>query len=1070
MLLPEEVLALGNSARDEPTSWQLNVLGQLLKQASQKASAGPMLTRIRQGTRLFGGDDDENRSRTAILLARAGMADEAYEYLPSLDMGRAIADEEILLVHALYHADRAKAASGVEKDLEHRTAWEIFGEITLMEDADLKVRQEGLKAAMALLSEVPEAQAREWLDRVFANDQVAPAALEIVALDAMNLRKGRLNTAQKAKSIVVMQTAVARLLDSERIDNSALRVPLRMLTTGLVAEAEAALSEKSNRRGTPPGTAMLLRAVPDEAWLESIEPSLAVRASRAFVGVAALADETDMALDILEKGIRRHPAEASNLAGSFLEVWIKRLRPDTNSNQTAAMRSMLFAFGGRTAVPAAPLTRGRQARNLNRLERVLELVRERGVDPRTLPNIVGAFQACHSRSETYTEEDIERVLGPVDELPANTAATLSLAMRSGLGGDWRSREVQQRFGMRRNATEIAQIVEDGYALAILLIDKAIEEEPDSWLHAMNKAALAYERLEHRKSQSDEELADYGELRRASFDAFSEAAKSYAWAVEEGRIKPTPAVYLAWFNAAIGATDLSQLTRDNILYEGSQRDTQIDRIRESLASMPPAVAEEHIGMMAQALAGAVTSLNPEVKPRVVRHALRIVGEHPNSASLRRIQALYDDLIQDEIRLRLTLDGPVEIGSQEPFGAVLTLRYTNAVDRETDGFSKYLQNNVWVNLGTGSTWVNYRDRLERSIENAFDENYRVEAVSFFDSMHPSSDVMEGGERGWQEKPLAYVVMQATDPSNERVPPVQMDLDFIDQTGPVILAVESNSPAVDAAEDPGPRPIKDLKVSQVIDVRSADDGEIVVEIQARGRGVVPKLENLLDGFQSSLDGFEIAEDGLDTHPIGVSASDTEDSGGRSFRFNTDDEEEKSYAGKDEDGVYRKMTERAWTIRYVPTGGSVANAMVLPKLSEGMEGELESRYYNDMDLVVASGASIPVGGSMSGGMIALLIIVLVVGVVAVVALVMRSGRGEEETDQLGELLPARDTPLGAITALRRIDEVYGSRLGERRSELIADIASLEERHFSRDGAAVQNGDVKSVVDRWARAVKAGS
>ena len=48
MLLPEEVLALGNSAKESPTSWQLNVLGQLLKQASQKASAA-QAPRTRQG-------------------------------------------------------------------------------------------------------------------------------------------------------------------------------------------------------------------------------------------------------------------------------------------------------------------------------------------------------------------------------------------------------------------------------------------------------------------------------------------------------------------------------------------------------------------------------------------------------------------------------------------------------------------------------------------------------------------------------------------------------------------------------------------------------------------------------------------------------------------------------------------------------------------------------------------------------------------------------------------------------------------------------------------------------------
>ena len=130
-------------------------------------------------------------------------------------------------------------------------------------------------------------------------------------------------------------------------------------------------------------------------------------------------------------------------------------------------------------------------------------------------------------------------------------------------------------------------------------------------------------------------------------------------------------------------------------------------------MEPAQAEEHLGLLATSLVSAVDSLNPEVKPRVVRHALRIVGDHPSAAPLRRINALYEDLIDDEIHLRLALDGPDRVGTEDPFAVVLSLRYTNAVDRETDGFAKYLQNGVWVNMGNRGTSVNYRDRLERSI---------------------------------------------------------------------------------------------------------------------------------------------------------------------------------------------------------------------------------------------------------------------------------------------------------------------------------------------------------------------
>ena len=249
-----------------------------------------------------------------------------------------------------------------------------------------------------------------------------------------------------------------------------------------------------------------------------------------------------------------------------------------------------------------------------------------------------------------------------------------------------------------------------------LIERALEVEPDSWQHAVRRAALAFERLEHRRSTNDGDLADYDRLRDESFEAFEQCGAGVCGGRGPGRRE---AVHRssseAWFNAAIGATDLSEVTRDNILLEGSERDEQIGRIRDAMLGMEPGLAEAHLGLLAgESRAAAVDALNPEVKPRVVRHALRVVGDHPSPAPLRRINALYEDLIDNEIHLRLAVDGPDRVGTDEPFAVGgFALRYTNAVDRETDGFAKYLQNGVYVNLGNRGTSVNYRDRLERSI---------------------------------------------------------------------------------------------------------------------------------------------------------------------------------------------------------------------------------------------------------------------------------------------------------------------------------------------------------------------
>ena len=1052
MLLPEEVLALANAASGEPTDWQIDVLGQLLKQASTRSSTGPMLGEIRSGTRLFGGADESNHPRTAALLARAGMPDEAYLYLPPIDRVREQQDARGLLIHGLYHADRD----------ETLRAWELFGELALIEDADFKLRQEALRAAVKRLPEVPEAQATAWLEAVFASERLAPAALEVIALDAMLLGESSLSETERARSILVMKSAVETLLDSGRVDSRVIRVPLRMLTIGLVAEAEAATNANAVRGGPPPGVAMLMRAMPEENWLDSIEPSLAVRAYRAFTGVATRADEIDVALDILETGISKYPDEAEEMGEEFLGLWVNRLRPNAGSSQNAAIQAAIFAYGGRVGMAAAPLTRGRQARNLDRLLRVLDLVGQRGVDPKALPGVVEAFQACHSQSEAYTEADIVRILGPLDELPPATAARLAAAMQGGLSGDWRSREVQQRFGMRRNGAEIAQVVEDGYALAMRLIERALEEEPDSWQHAVRRAALAYERLEHRRSTNDRDLADYDRLRDESFDSFEQAAQAYAAAAGRGEEKPSTFVFEAWFNTAIGATNLSEVTRDNILFEGSERDEQIERIRATILAMEPALAEEHLGLLASKLVAAIDSLNPEVKPRVVRHALRIVGDHPSAAPLRRINALYEDLIDNEIHLRLALDGPDRVGTEEPFAVVVSLRYTNAVDRETDGFAKYLQNGVYVNLGNRGTSVNYRDRLEQSIRNSLSKGFEIDGIGFFDSMHPSVEVRESEESGWQEKPLAYVVLRATDPSIERIPPVRMDLDFIDQTGPVILAIESNSPPVDAATSSQGRPIRDLAIEQIVDARNAGE-EVTLEITASGRGVIGDLDDLLAGVDSALAGYRVADDGIEAHPFSMTEAAVDE--GMLFRFSLGDEEEQTFAGPDADGIHRQATERRWTVRYVPeVGATTSGDFVIPVAMDGVAASLNTRRFDDMDLVPVTGGVVGLGRGIRPWAWGVL-----VGAVAVFSgvwiLFMMRKRGEcETTNELQDLLPSRWSPFASVAALKRIDERYGDRLAPgRRGELRTTIAEIERRYF---GPAETSGesDLEDQVRAWVR------
>lgn len=1055
MLLPEEVLQLANAAppsADEdapsPTDWQIDILGAMLKQSARRASAGPMLEQLHAGTRLFGGDAPENQARTAAMLTRAGLPEQAHRYLPDLEIARANADARVMLIHGLYHANLD----------ETLTAWTLFGDVALLEDADFKLRQEALREAVKRLPKVPETQATQWLTRVFEDDRLAPAALEIIALDAMNLSKRGLSVTARARTILVMKAAVESLLASGQVNSDAIRVPLRMLTTGLIMEAEKIAGASGSPGRVPREVTLMMRALPDESWLGSIEASLASRAYRAFVMVALRADETDIALDILERGVDRHGADAQIMGKEFLDGWIRRLRPDGRSNRDAAAQAMFMLYGGDMSITAAPLTRGRQARNIARLVHVLDLLKDHGVPPHEIPNLVQAFRSCHSQSEAYTATSIERVFGPIDELPASIAAQLAAAMQSGLSGDWRSREVQQRFGMRRNAVEIAAVVEEGYALAARLIERARSQEPDTWRYAMARAALAYERLEHRRAQAGEELADYEQLRELSFAAFRDAAVAYAASAARGEVDASANVFAVWFNAAVGATDLATVTRDNVLYEGSERDTQITTIRETISQMPAAVAEEHMSLLAETLTGSINRLSPEVKPRVVGHALRIIGDHPAGATLRRIQSLYDDLLKNEIHLRLIVDGADRIGSDEPFAAVLALRYTNAVDRETDGFGKYLRNGVYISMAGRGTSMNYRDRLDRAIRTALAEGFEVEGIGYFDPMHPSREVMEGGETGWQEKPLAYIILSATDPSIERLPAVTMDIDFMDQTGPVILPIESNAPLVDAAMASNARPVTDLTIEQVVDVRSADKA-VLLEITATGRGMVPQLDDLLSGVEAALPGWTLAEGGLEAHPIILleSAETDEDR-----YFMPGDEPEQEFAAVGDDGVHRQATQRRWSVRYVPTASPTGGSFTMPTIVAGLDAAVTSRTFADMDLVDVTGGVVPLDAGLRpwswvGIAVAALIII---GGLAL--LVRRRDGGASVDDPMAVWMPARDTPLGAIAALERLELSFGETMSDdQRTALRTDIELLQAAYFGPE-AELDDTSLRPQVEQW--------
>ncbi len=1055
-LLPEEVVSLSEAAPGDLKPWQLATLSGILKKSVSQAGTAKLLALLKTGTRFFGETTPEHRSRTVEFLAGADLMLEAYAYLPSLEEATAAGDAGVLMVHAGYKMALAEREAERAERLRLE-AWELYSKVSTLDRAAAKTRREAIDRGLSLLTSVPRARITPWLETLFADQALGPAALELMALKAAAIGDEKQSEQQRAEAILTLKEAADVLLARTTAENESLRVPLRMMTAALLTEMENAVKAKGRQQALTREAQVLLRAVPGRRWLDALEPSMAARAAKACIALATVADETDMALTMLADASTRTPEAAAAIADDFLTHWQSRLSPAGDMED----EQRLFFFY-REAIPAAPLTRGRQRRNLERLQTVMSTIAATGVDPRTLPSIASAFKACHGRSEVFERDEIVRIFGPLEAMPATTAVSLAGTMAANLNGDWRNRAAQQETGTKRSDNEIAALVDKGYGVAMELAEAASAREPNSWRVAALRAGLAFDRMQFRNAQKKADAASLNDARKAAFEAFEAAAGVYAAALARGEEREDARVFTVWFGAALGTPQLNFVNVEELPTEGSIGDDQIERIRKAINAMEPDATFRHLSDFASDVSEAVMRSDPEVKPRLVKHALRILGDHPAGASLRAMDELYRDLVKEEIRLRLTVDGPDRIGTGRPFGVLVSLRFTNAVDRETGGFAKYLQNNVWGRVGRDFREINYRDRFQKEIESSLGKGFTIEAVGFFDPFMPARGVVEQEQGGWLEKPMAYVVLSRKEAAVDRIPPVTMDMQFDDQSGPVTLALPSNAVPVATGEDHPQRPTLETKVEQVIDVRNARTGDkggaITMEVRIRGKGVVPDLRDALEGIDTAIAGYEIGDKGIETRPIQVLQEGTVSSD--RFFFSRPQAPKGGYPEPDDTGMYRLDIERSWLVTYTPTGGARADAFTVPTLKAGVAAGAEARHYTDMDLLPVEGGVVPVQHRWTtGGLVATGLGVVVLAGVAAWAVRRRGTASSPATG--ATLVPDRVTPLSVVTALRLLRETRRDLDSATLKALTEEITSLERMHFG-PGAAGGTGDLDTVLERW--------
>jgi hypothetical protein len=299
----------------------------------------------------------------------------------------------------------------------------------------------------------------------------------------------------------------------------------------------------------------------------------------------------------------------------------------------------------------------------------------------------------------------------------------------------------------------------------------------------------------------------------------------------------------------------------------------------------------------------------------------------------------------------------------------------------------------------------------------------------------------EYGWRVTPYAYVLLKARGAEVDRLPPVSMDLDFLDTSGYVVLPIESPAVPIDAASPAEPRPCENLKVVQTLDERQADKGKLILELKATGNGLVPPLEDVV---ALDVPGFTVAE--IEKQPVAVS------------RFDPEQKEN------------LVVSERIWTVNLVAEADTPpATEFAFPAAaSDAIPAAMTYQRFDDADIVhveptVLLAERYAAPDWSWAGMSAIAVALLVLCVAGVLFLRPKPKQVEAPAYRM----PRQITPFTVIGLLQTIRRDGHLDEGTDR-ELTGVIHHIEEHYFAdRQAPAV---DLHQTASTWLERVGARS
>jgi hypothetical protein len=996
------------------------------------------------------------------LLVESDLSVYLIDFLPKAEEAEKAKDLEGLNLLARYYLAKHNQEP---KSTFLESAWKVTLSIIGATEGDKEEKLEALKRAVEYAPRVKEELGKKWLEESFTTN--TERGKEILSTLGTFITQGMLRHPQDAnlrlKELQLQKSAITTLLQSAPKQAEAWSSTLSLLAANWLREAEFSkqydfsssygprarrdyfgnfyymnVDDDGNQQmmwnlrqqGLPAAiaTGELLRAAPEAGWLNLIDPGLRPKLQAILAQLHLKVGEENKAFPHIQSLAPTNPTLAKDLVKEFLKVWTKNHDPNSERNQ---YRSMYFFYGYEERAEGIPLTRSKQERNIKELSEVIAKLRDMKLGDVDEEMLAKAFTTCHSAAEVYKTEAIEKVFGPLGKLKPRTFASLAQTMRGNLAGLWKNPGVQEKNKTNRKTKDIQEEVLRGYSVARQVVDDGLKQHNNHWALVTAKAALLHDELTFRAElgKSSEFSAQRGE----ALKLFQKAAEEYATLLKTRNLpedEETTMVYDQWFYASLGAVDLAMINEER------QPDfKQMPLIKAAINGLPSDLAERHMNKFANNLFSRMSSAKAQVKFRYLQGGFGVIdSEHKQAYEARKLFDYYKDLIT-EVKMTTEVDGGDQtVGHGEPFGVFVHLLHTRDIERESGGFSRYLQNqnSLRWSYNYGRPTADYRDRFETSIKETLKEHFEVLSVTFeSEKVHSRS----AKEFGWRITPYAYLLLKAKGPQVDKLPGLRIDLDFLDTSGFVVLPVESPVLPLDCKPKTAKvRPVRKLTITQTLDERQAEKGKLILEVKATGLGLVPPIAQLLD-FQ----------------PAGFDITKMEDQGVAIAKFS------------EEQGPIAIQSDRTALITLVAKEGQAAPKQFSFGKPLVETSEAVYQRYDDADMIsVASTIDLEKTYGKKSMVGTIWLIALLAASVLTLAVILYLVRRRQPAGVAASDLPATLTPFTVHQYLERLHR-NNHLAGSQREQLGAEIARLEQDYFS---AAAQNGnrgDLEQLLKKWA-------